>query len=468
MMDQNRSLVSFMPIAAAVLGLGFVLNACGESDAGGEGGSGPGGSATSGDATTGPSTGSGAGPGTSGTAGAGSTSSTSTSGVGAGPATGTGAGGHGTVECDEPGGTVPPLKLTEVARGFTRPLFVTSEPADPSRLYVVEQDGTIRLIKDGVLQSTAFLDISELVRGYRNSGDEVGLLGLAFHPDYATNGRFFVYFNTRRGTQTLQEYRRSSTNPDQADPQAQKEFFSIETLVGNHNGGMLAFGPDGMLYVGIGDGGGTSDNPDANNNGQNINVKYGKILRIDVDNHPTPPPGNLTGGDPDIWDYGLRNPWRFSFDRCKGDLYIGDVGGRLFEEINIEPRGEGNRNYGWSVTEGTQCLKPEQSPGCDSPTITPPVEGYNHNLGDGSITGGYVYRGSKIPALRGAYLYGDFESNRVWTLTWKDNRVVSKSNLSQDLQSETLLEGLASFGEDAAGELYIVDYGGRIYRIDPE
>ncbi|AUX20403.1 hypothetical protein SOCEGT47_008720 [Sorangium cellulosum] len=363
---------------------------------------------------------------------------------------------------------MPPLTLTEVARGFTRPLFVTSEPDDPSRLYVVEQDGTIRLIKDGVLQSAAFLDISEVVRGWEYEGDERGLLGLAFHPEYATNGRFFVYFNTRGRSQVLQEYRRSSTNPDQADPQLRKEFFSIETLDGNHNGGMLAFGPDDMLYVGIGDGGGSSDNPDRRNNGQNIDVKYGKILRIDVNNHPTPPPGNVNNGDPDVWDYGLRNPWRFSFDRCRGDLYIGDVGGRLLEEVNIKARGEGNKNYGWSVTEGTQCLKNDQPPGCESPMITAPVESYNHNLGDGSITGGYVYRGSKIPALRGAYVYGDFVSNRVWTLTWKDNSVVSKSNLSQDLQSETILEGLASFGEDAAGELYIVDFGGRVYRIDPE
>ncbi|AUX39791.1 hypothetical protein SOCE26_011860 [Sorangium cellulosum] len=390
--------------------------------------------------------------------------------------TGTGAGGHGTVECDEPGGTVPPLKLTEVARGFDRPLYVTSEPADAGRLYVVEQIGRIRLVKDGAVQEEPFLDITGIVAPVATSyEDERGLLGLAFHPDYAENGRFFVYFNARRQSDTspagltLMEFRRSPSNPDVAAPESTRSYFRITSgVMGNHNGGMLAFGPARMLYVGVGDGGGQTDNPDPNNNGQNLEVKLGKILRIDVDNHPTAPAGNVTGGDPDVWDYGLRNPWRFSFDRCRGDLYIGDVGGRLYEEINIEPSGAGRRNYGWSVTEGTTCLQGDQEPGCTSPTITAPVKAYDHELGDGSVTGGYVYRGSRIPSLRGTYLYGDFESRRVWTLTWRDNMVAATSNLSQDLGSVSTLQGLASFGEDAAGELYIVNYGGSIFRIDPE
>ncbi|KYF51201.1 hypothetical protein BE08_20490 [Sorangium cellulosum] len=376
---------------------------------------------------------------------------------------------------------MPPLKLTEVVSGFDRPLYVTSEPADASRLYVVEQVGRIRLVKDGALQEEPFLDITGLVTPVDTSyDDEKGLLGLAFHPDYAENGRFFVYFNARRQGDTaagltLMEFSRSPSNPDIAASQSTRSYFRITSgVMGNHNGGMLAFGPDRMLYVGVGDGGGQSSNPDPNNNGQNIEVKLGKILRIDVDNHPTAPAGNLTGGDPDIWDYGLRNPWRFSFDRCRGDLYIGDVGGRLFEEINVEPRGEGNKNYGWSVTEGATCLKEGQPPGCDSPTITPPVKRYDHDNSDGSVTGGYVYRGSKIPALRGKYLYGDFASDRVWMFTWKDNVATPASPtdlgtpLSRDLDSETTIQGLASFGEDAAGELYIVSYGGTIFRIDPE
>lgn len=480
MMDQKRFLLSFMPIAAAVVGLSFTLNGCGGNEtgpgSGGSGGSGPGGTGTGGGATTGPATGTGGGAST-GTPATGSGAGPATSGTegsGAGPTTGTGAGGHGTIECDEPGGTVPPLKLTEVVSGLSHPVFVTSEPEDPSRLYVVEQGGRIRLISGGVLQSAPFLDITADVQQIQYDQDERGLLGLAFHPQYATNGRFFVYHNTRSRTLALREFKRSASNPNQADPAQTSELFSFPMLEGNHNGGMLAFGPDGMLFVGVGDGGGSTDNPDRNNNGQNIEVKYAKILRVDVDNHPTAPAGNVPGGDPYVWDYGLRNPWRFSFDRCRGDLYIGDVGGRLFEEINIERRGDGNKNYGWSVTEGDVCLKAGQAPGCDSPTIIPPVKRYDHDNSDGSVTGGYVYRGSKIPALRGKYLYGDFASDRVWMFTWKDGVATPAmpnelgTSLSQDLDSVSTIQGLASFGEDAAGELYIVSYGGTIFRIDPE
>ncbi|MGK3990430.1 PQQ-dependent sugar dehydrogenase [Sorangium sp. So ce136] len=475
MMDQKRFLLSLVPLAAALLGLGFTLNGCGGSEngagTGGGGGSGAGGTGTGGGTTTntgpgGSTTGSGggAGPGTTGTGG-----------TGPGPAT-TGAGGHGTIECDEPGGTVPPLKLTEVVSGLDQPLFVTSEPGDASRLYVLEQEGTIRLISGGVLQSTAFLDISDIVQGVEWEGDERGLLGLAFHPDYAANGRFFLYFNTTSDERVLREYRRSEANPDQATPQEQKEFLSIPVLRGNHNGGMLAFGPDGMLYVGVGDGGSEGDTQDPDGNGQNIDVKYGKILRINVDTYPTPPAGNLAGGDPDIWDYGLRNPWRFSFDSCNGDLYIGDVGAKSVEEINVEPRGQGHRNYGWSIREGNGCYPPRQNEmvdvDCPLSGHTPPVAVQGHGTGDGSITGGYVYRGSKIPALRGTYIYGDFSSNRIHSFIWKNGSLVSETPLTADLESADTLQALASFGEDAAGELYVVDYGvngsGRLFRIDPE
>ncbi|WP_437318373.1 PQQ-dependent sugar dehydrogenase [Sorangium sp. So ce385] len=489
MMDQKRFLLSFMPIAAAVVGLSFTLNGCGGDEnngSGGSGGAGPGGTGTGGGATTGPGSGPGSGSGTGATTGTDASAATTgsgggpaattsgTGGSGAGATTGTGAGGSGTIECDEPGGTVPPLKLTEVASGLRSPVFVTSEPEDASRLYVVEQGGTIRLISGGVVQSTPFLDITAQVQQIQYDEDERGLLGLAFHPEYATNGRFFVYHNTRSRTLALREFKRSASNPDQAEPAQVRELFSFPVLVGNHNGGMLAFGPDGMLYVGVGDGGGDTSNPDPDNNGQNIEVKYAKILRVDVDNHPTPPAGNVAGGDPFVWNYGLRNPWRFSFDRCRGDLYIGDVGGRLFEEINVQPRGEGHKNFGWSVTEGDVCLQSDQGIECTSPMITPPVKRYDHDNGDGSITGGYVYRGSKIPALRGKYLYGDFASDRVWMFTWRDGVATPSSptdlgtQLSQDLNSVSTIEGLASFGEDAAGELYIVSYGGRIFRIDPE
>ncbi|WP_437678009.1 PQQ-dependent sugar dehydrogenase [Sorangium sp. So ce131] len=483
MMDQKRSFFSFVPLAAALFGLGFILNACGSDTDGGGGGSGGGGSGAG--TPTGTTTGTGVAPGTGagtptgpGTGGGDGTSTSGTSGSGAGPTTGTGAGGHGSIDCDDPAGTVPALKLTEVVSGLNRPLYVTSEPADASRLYVVEQGGTIRIVSGGALQSGAFLDITSIVQQSEYAGDERGLLGLAFHPDYASNGRFFIFHNTRARSTVLKEYRRSSDNPDLADPTPVREFFTVTGLRGNHNGGMLAFGPDGMLYVGVGDGGSDGDAQDPDSNGQNIETKKGKILRIDVDNYPTPPAGNLTGGDPDIWDYGLRNPWRFSFDQCSGDLYIGDVGAKDIEEINIEPRGQGNRNYGWSIFEGSNCFQPTQEPGCDLPNHTLPVKELSHGTGDGgSITGGYVYRGSNIPGLRGTYLYGDFSNNRIYSLVWKNGALVSSGNMSANLGSEDTLQALASFGEDAAGELYVVDYAvrnangtvsGRLYRIDPE
>ncbi|NUP08891.1 MAG: hypothetical protein HOW73_22820 [Polyangiaceae bacterium] len=361
---------------------------------------------------------------------------------------------------------MPPLRLAEVAGGFEYPLFVTSEPADASRLYVVEQPGRIHLVEGGVAAPEPFLDISSFVQQIEYNQDERGLLGLAFHPDYAQNGRFFLYYvDSQADGLRLAEFSRSASDPNVAEPVPARVFFTItDGIQGNHNGGMLAFGPDGYLYIGVGDGGGSGD-PD--NHGQNTDIKLAKILRVDVDAYPTPPPGNLPGGDPDIWDYGLRNPWRFSFDTCTGDLYIGDVGQSMIEEIDVEPPGQGNRNYGWSVMEGTSCFKPGQAPGCDADSITLPVHEYDHNQGC-SINGGYVYRGSAIPALRGTYLYSDFCSNRIETLTWDAGVVTAQGDLTADLESTDVLLAHSSFGEDANGELYVVDYGGTVYRIEPE
>jgi glucose/arabinose dehydrogenase len=227
---------------------------------------------------------------------------------------------------------------------------------------------------------------------------------------------------------------------------------------------MLAFGPDGYLYVGMGDGGAGGD---PQNNAQNLNSKLGKILRIDVDGHPTPPAGNLIGGDPDLWDYGMRNPWRFSFDRATGDLYIGDVGQNTLEEIDVEPAGQGGRDYGWRIMEATQCFAPPT--GCDTSGLTLPVVEYGRDLGC-SVTGGYVYRGSAIPGLVGRYLYGDYCSNRVFSFAWADGVVdpQSSSELTADLDPDSRIQGLASFGEDAAGELYVVSLDGSVFRIDAE
>lgn len=476
MMDQKPFFFQLAPMALACLGVGFTLNACSDDSSGvdGSGGAGAGaGSSTSTNSNTSSGTGgAGAGTGGAGTGGAGGAGTGGAGGSGTTSSSTTGGGGMGTIECDEPGGTVPPLRLTEVARGLNRPLYMTSSPGDTSRLYVVEQTGKIRLIKDGVLLPTPFLDVGSRIETWEYDTDEKGLLGLAFHPDYATNGRFFVYYNrSPDAALTLIEFARSPGNPDVANAApARSEFFAIsDEIQTNHNGGMLAFGPDGMLYVGIGDGGGEGD-PHAH--GQDLTTKLAKILRINVDTYPTAPAGNMPGGDPHIWDYGLRNPWRFSFDSCKGDLYIGDVGQDIGEEIEIEPRATGKKNYGWSVMEGSTCIDRDQAPGCSSPQLVAPTKAYGHGTGDGSVTGGYVYRGSRIPALRGSYVYGDFSSNRIWTLVWNGSRIVSEGDLSGNLESTETLNGLASFGEDAAGELYIVDYspapGGRVYRIEPE
>lgn len=351
------------------------------------------------------------------------------------------------------------LKLTVVASGLTLPVFATSPPGDGARLFVVEQTGTIRIVQDAQVLPDPFLDI----RGLTTAGGERGLLGLAFHPTYASSGRFFVNYTDLAGDTVVAEYRRSASDPDRAEPQAHRILFTVDQPFSNHNGGMIAFGPDGFLYVGMGDGGSGGD---PQGHGQNLQSKLGKILRVDVEAYPVPPPGNLVGGDPSIWDFGLRNPWRFSFDRKTGDLYIADVGQNAWEEINVEPVGQGLRNYGWNVMEGSHCYKPPT--GCPTAGLVMPVHEYPHSEGC-SVTGGYVYRGSRIPCLNGRYFFGDFCSNRVWSFRWSE--VGGATDLvehTDDLRPEGGIGGLASFGEDAAGEIYLVGLSGRVFRLDPE
>jgi glucose/arabinose dehydrogenase len=357
---------------------------------------------------------------------------------------------------------VPALRLAPVATGLSGPLFVSGAPGEAAgRLFVVEQGGTIRLVENGVTRDPAFLDISALT----SDGGERGLLGLAFHPGYASNRRFYVYYTGDGGDLVTAEYLREASDPNRAVPTANRLLRTIPHPISNHNGGMLAFGPDGFLYVGPGDGGGGGD-PDRN--GQNPGTKLGKILRIDVDGD-APPPGNLAGADPDVWDLGLRNPFRFSFDRATGDLYIGDVGQNSFEEVNVEPAGQGGRNYGWNVMEGFACFGASQ---CDQTGLTLPAVAYPQDNGtdvdDCSVIGGYVYRGSAIPALRGRYLYGDLCTRRVRSFVWNGSAAVSEVELSAALASETTLGTIASFGEDVNGELYIADLGGTVYRIEPQ
>ncbi len=354
---------------------------------------------------------------------------------------------------------LPHLRLTQIAGGFDQPLFVGAADGDASRLYVVEQTGRIRLLVNGSLAATPFLDI----RGAISSGGERGLLGLAFHPSYNANGRFFVNYTDPSGNTVIAEFRRSAANPDVADGQPARVFFTVTQPFANHNGGMVAFGPDGLLYIGLGDGGSGGD---PMNNGQRLDTKLGKILRIDVDAYPAAPAGNLPGGDPDIWDFGLRNPFRFSFDRGTGDLYIGDVGQNAFEEIDFESRGTGRRNYGWRITEGMHCFDPPS--GCNLTRLTLPVVEYSHADGC-AVIGGYVYRGSAIPGIVGRYFYADFCSNRIWSLVRAGGQVTSTLELTDVLDPTHALGGITSFGEDANGELYITDGSrGLVFRIDPE
>jgi glucose/arabinose dehydrogenase len=365
-----------------------------------------------------------------------------------------------------PGPGEPPdslaARLREVASGLSAPVFLTSPPGDQARAFVVEQGGRIRIIKDDALVATPFLDISARVQ----DGGEQGLLGLAFHPQYASNGRFVVYYTDNSGDNRIASFRVTS-NPDVADPASEQLVLGIpHPGHSNHNGGMVAFGPDGRLYAGIGDGGGGGD-PDGN--GQNRNTLLGKIVRLAVNDAGAAQIPNdnpffgQAGIRQEIWSYGLRNPWRFSFDRSTGDLYIGDVGQNQREEVNASTQASGfgrGLNYGWKIMEGNRCFSP--SSGCPTAGLTTPVLDYSHSDGC-SVTGGYVYRGGLVPALRGHYFYADYCSG--WVRSFR----LDGSNPSQPLEWASLQPGgsITSFGEDARGEVYILTSAGRVYRIEP-
>jgi glucose/arabinose dehydrogenase len=362
------------------------------------------------------------------------------------------------------------LRLTRFATGFQRPVFITTAGDGSGRLYVVEQRGRVFAVSaDGKREATAFLDLRDRVS---QSGNERGLLGLAFHPGYAENGRLFADYTARNGDIVVAEYRRtgSGTGADRADPGSERVLLRVPHPRSNHNGGMIAFGADGMLYVAVGDGGGAGD-PDRA--GQNVDSLLAKILRIDVDGsadgaRPYSLPSDnpfvdRVGARPEIWDLGLRNPWRFSFDRVTGALFIGDVGQDAYEEIDVEPAGSGGKNYGWSVMEGRHCYRP--SSGCQQDGLTLPSAEYGHHefgpQESCSVTGGYVYRGWAVPALRGAYVFGDYCSGLVWGI---DAAAAVDGSVKPNLLLESGRE-IVSFGEDDAGELFLVDLGGSIYRI---
>ena len=341
-----------------------------------------------------------------------------------------------------------------VLAGLERPVAVRAAGDGSQRLFVIEQPGRILIIDSDGLRPTPFLDIVDRVR---DASNEQGLLGLAFHPEYASNGRFFVNYTDLTGDTTVAEFNRSEGDANWSDPTSEAIVMTIQQPFSNHNGGDLAFGPEGFLWIATGDGGSGGD---PQGNGQNTETLLGKLLRIDVDSGSTYtiPPDNPFVDDTqlrdEIWALGLRNPWRFSFDRSTGDLYIGDVGQGSIEEINFEARTDaGGRNYGWNTMEGSRCFG---SSNCSTEGLILPAAEYSHAQGC-SVTGGYVYRGSRFPALRGLYLYGDFCTGTVWALAQEDgtSAVVGQTGLS-----------ISSFGEDESGELYITDLrAGSVYLV---
>ena len=350
-------------------------------------------------------------------------------------------------------------RLQEIVSGLSAPLYLTAPPGDASRMFIVEKTGTIRIIKDGVLLPDPFLDLSARV----SSGGEQGLLGMAFDPDYATTGRFVVHFTDLAGNTTLARFQASS-NPDIADPASELLILTAVQPFANHNGGQVVFGPDGFLYLGLGDGGGGGD---PNNRGQDLTDFLGSILRIDVrTSEPyTVPADNpfLQSAVPEVWSYGLRNPWRFSFDRATGDLYIADVGELGWEEVDISTQAQGagkGVNYGWNIMEGAHCFL---ATGCDQNGLTLPVLEYSHQEGC-SITGGYVYRGSALPALQGHYLYADLCQRWVRSFSFIEGAVTEHTEWPSLMPGGPVL----SFGEDALGELYVLDESGRVSKIVPD
>jgi glucose/arabinose dehydrogenase len=355
-----------------------------------------------------------------------------------------------------------------VAQGLSDPLFVTSAPGDTERLFVLEQNtARIKIIKNGEVLPTPFLDLGPRA----SEAAERGLLGLAFHPKYSENGFFFVNYTDNNGDTVIARYT-VSDNPDVADPESVMTIANIKQPIGNHNGGMLAFGPnDGYLYIGMGDGGGGYD---PKNRAQNGLDPLGKMHRIDVDKG-TPfavPQDNPFVNDPKVldtvWALGLRNPWRFTFDSKNGDMYIADVGQRSVEEISWQSgTSKGGENYGWRCMEGNECTGLAGCK-CNSENLTKPIHQYKHKKGNCSITGGYVYRGSDIAELQGTYFFGDFCTANIWSFKWDGTEITQLQDRTEELaprDTSKSINSITSFGPDARGELYIVDRDGDIFKI---
>jgi glucose/arabinose dehydrogenase len=331
-----------------------------------------------------------------------------------------------------------------IVSGLQRP--VDLQPDGSGRLFIIEKAGQIRIIQNDQLVEAPFLDITDRVN---STGNEQGLLGLAFHPQYAQNGRFFVNYTDNNGHNVIARFQ-VSNDPNSADPNSEVRLLAVDDPFPNHNGGVLAFGPDGYLYAGLGDGGSQGD---PFGNGQNTKALLGKILRLDVNSAE---PYAVPADNPfenEVWAYGLRNPWRFSFDKSTDDLYIGDVGQDTWEEIDFLPKGSrGGTNFGWNFREGAHDYK-----GGGPQGLVDPVAEYSHAEGGCSVTGGYVYRGS-MPEWNGIYLYGDYCSGKIWGLVHSDSGWQSKMLFDLDLT-------ITSFGQDQTGELYLLSDNGGVFRF---
>ena len=357
------------------------------------------------------------------------------------------------------------LRLQPISTSLSSPVFMTAPPNDSTRLFIVQQGGLIRIfdVVGGSLLTDPFLNVSSLL----STGGERGLLGMAFDPQYAANRRFYVFYTNTAGNIVIARYLRSITDPNLADSSLALTLLTVaHPNFSNHNGGMLAFGPDGCLYAGIGDGG---DAGDPNNNGQNLSSLLGKLLRLDPStglacSNVIINPFNFLVDARQVWSLGLRNPWRFSFDRITGDLYIGDVGQDAREEIDVAvaPNAGRQANYGWRLMEGFLCFNPSMN--CNSGGLTLPLLDYPHLSGACAVTGGYVYRGSALAAMQGTYFYGDFCAGFVKSFRYRNGQPTEQTEWP-------LLSPpggfVTSFGEDAAGELYVMTQGGGLFKVIP-
>ena len=373
------------------------------------------------------------------------------------------------------------LSSIQIANGFTKPVYVCQPPGDNDRLFVLEQKGIIKIIKNGMTVRKPYADLRNKVHNPITPGDERGLLGLAFHANYQNNG--FVYINySDKNDHTIVSRFRVASDPDRLDTKSEKVLIKLKQPFSNHNGGHMEFGPDGYLYISVGDGGKWGD---PYNNAQNLGNLFGKILRIDVD---TGDPYAIPDDNPfinnedakdEIWLYGLRNVWRFSFDWGKGDVYLGDVGQDLWEEIDfVAAENAGGQNFGWRVMEGNHCYNPKED--CEPTGVLPIFEYPNDanymkiligmdepNVDGCSVTGGYVYRGSAISELQGTYFFADYCSGNIWTFKEKNGKATEFQNRTEEISlgGGGFTNYISSFGEDNNGELYIVDYNGIIFKL---